>query len=126
MTAHGRREELHHAAPCCLISLHEKANGSSLDGVGIQAWLEWEMEAMRWRVPVEISKDDLEELVEVSGVVLERETHRLLHENDFVRWGSRGGRETLRRYGTDWFALLALRRWGRITAQDLDAARILR
>ena len=44
--------EAHHAAPRCLISLHEKANGSPLDGEGIQAWLEWEWEAMRWRVPV--------------------------------------------------------------------------
>ena len=121
-----RPEELHHAAPRCLISLHEKANGSSLDGEGIQAWVEWEMEAMRWRVPIEISKDDLERLVEASGVVLEREAHRLLHETDWQRWGSRGGRETLRRYGSDWFALLALRRWGRITTEDLDAARILR
>jgi hypothetical protein len=88
--------------------------------------LEWEMEAMRWRVPTEISRGDLEALVETSGVVLEREAHRLLHATDWQRWGSRGGRETLRRYGTDWFALLALRRWGRITAQDLDAARGLR
>lgn len=119
-------EELHHAAPRCLISLHEKANGASLDGEGIQAWLEWEMEAMRWRVPIEISKEDLEALVNASGVVLEKEAHRLLHESDWQRWGSRGGKETLRRYGTEWFALLALRRWGRITAQDLDAAKVLR
>jgi hypothetical protein len=68
-----RPDELHHAAPRCLISLHKKANGSSLDGEGIQAWLEWEMEAMRWRVPIEISRDDLEALVETSEVVLERE-----------------------------------------------------
>jgi hypothetical protein len=127
MTANRRNpDELHHAAPRCLISLHEKANGSSLDGEGIQAWLEWEMEAMRWRVPIEISRDDLEALVETSGVVLEREKHRLLHATDWQRCGSRGGKETLRRYGCDWFALLALRRWGRITAQDLDAASILR
>jgi hypothetical protein len=33
--------EAHHTAPRCLISLHERANGSSLDGEGIQAWLEW-------------------------------------------------------------------------------------
>jgi hypothetical protein len=26
--------EAHHAAPRCLISLHEKANGTSLDGGG--------------------------------------------------------------------------------------------
>jgi hypothetical protein len=122
-----RPEELHHTAPRCLISLHEKANGStSLDGEGIQAWLEWEMEAMRWRVPVEISRDELEALVETSGVVLEREKHRLLHSSDWQQWGSRGGKETLRRYGSEWFALLALRRWGRITTEDLDAARALR
>jgi hypothetical protein len=95
-------EELHHAAPRCLITLHEKANGSSsLDGEGIQAWLEWEMEAMRWRVPIEISRDHLEALVGASEVVLEREAHPLLHESDWQRWGCRGGKETLRRYGTD-------------------------
>jgi len=56
--------EAHHAAPRCLISLHVRANGTSLDGEGIQAWLEWEWEAMRWCVPVEISREDLEALVE--------------------------------------------------------------
>ena len=124
MAAHNG--EVHHAAPRCLISLHEKANGSSLDGEGIQAWVEWEMEAMRWRVPVEIAREDLEALVASSEVALEREEHRLLHEGDWRRWGSRGGRETLRRYGTEWFALLALRRWGRLSPEDLDAARVLR
>jgi hypothetical protein len=118
--------ENHHAAPRCLLTLHERANGSSLDGEGIQAWVEWEIEAMRWRVPVEIARSDLEALVAASEVVLEREKHRLLHENDWRRWGSRGGKETLRRHGTDWFALLALRRWGRITAADLEEARVLR
>jgi hypothetical protein len=124
MAAH--KTENHHAAPRCLLTLHERANGSSLDGEGIQAWVEWEIEAMRWRVPVEIARTDLEALVETSEVVLEQEKHRLLHEADWRRWGSRGGKETLRRYGTDWFALLALRRWGRITASELDAARVLR
>jgi hypothetical protein len=88
--------------------------------------VEWELEAMRWRVPVEISADDLRALVEVSEVVLEREVHRLVHEGDWRRWGSRGGRETLRRYGADWFSLLALRRWGRITPSELEAARVIR
>jgi hypothetical protein len=115
--------EAHHAAPRCLISLHERANGASLDGEGIQAWLEWE--AMRWRVHVEISRDDLEALVGRSTVVLEREKHRLIHEGDWRRWGARGGRETLRRYGTRWFSLLARRRWGRIGQEELEAARVL-
>ena len=120
----ARKPEVHHVVPRCLISLHERANGSAeLDGEGIQAWLEWEMEAMRWRVPVEIERADLEALVGASETVLEREKHRLIHESDWRRWGSRGGRETLRRYGSSWFALLALKRWGRIAAADLDAAR---
>ena len=102
----ARRPEVHHAAPRCLLTLHERANGAELDGEGIQAWVEWEIEAMRWRVPVEIARTDLEALVQSSEVVLERETHRILHASDWRRWGSRGGRETLRRYGTDWFALL--------------------
>ena len=118
--------EVHHAAPRCLLTLHERANGTELDGEGIQAWVEWEIEAMRWRVSVEITRTDLEALVAASEVVLEQEKHRLLHEADWRRWGSRGGRETLRRYGTEWFALLALRRWERITAAELEAARVLR
>jgi hypothetical protein len=122
-----KSEEVHHAAPRCLLTLHQRANGTTdLDGEAIQAWVEWELEAMRWRVPVEISRDDLRAVVEASEVVLEQQKHRLLHEADWRRWGSRGGRETLRRYGTDWFSLLALRRWDRITASELEAARVLR
>ncbi len=121
-----RRAEAHHVAPRCLLTLHERANGTALDGEGIQAWLEWEWEATRWRVPVEISREELEALVEGSAVVLEQEAHRLVHRDDWRRWGSRGGRETLRRYGADWFSLLALRRWGRLTPEDLEAARLLR
>ena len=103
--------ESHHAAPRCLLTLHERANGTtSLDGEAIQAWVEWELEA----------------LVEKSAELLERKRHRLLHESDWQRWGSRGGRETLRRYGNSWMALLALKRWGRITAAELEAARPLR
>jgi hypothetical protein len=75
---------------------------------------------------VEILRSDLEALVETSEVVLEKEKHRLVHASDWRRWGARGGRETLRRYGTDWFALLALRRWGRLSPEDLEAARVLR
>lgn len=117
--------EAHHAAPRCLLTLHDRAQGE-LRVAGVGAWLSWEEEALRWSVPVEISREDLEELVERSAVLLERERHRLIHESDWQRWGRRGGLATLRRYGSDWFALLALRRWGRITAADLEAARPLR
>ena len=122
----AQKTEAHHAAPRCLLRLHERANGTRLDGEGIQAWLEWEWEATRWRVPVEIPREELEELVRSSTVVLEREEHRLLHASDWQRWGRRGGMATPGRYGSDWFSLLALKRWGRITAADLEAARPLR
>lgn len=114
--------EVHHAVPQCLLRLHDAA----LNGEGVEAWIEFELEAERWRVPVEIPRGDLEALVASSGVVLEREGHRLLHASDWRRWGARGGRETVRRYGSSWMALLALKRWGRITAAELDAARALR
>lgn len=117
--------ERHHAAPRCLLRLHDAAQEEiRLAGVGV--WVEFEAEARRWSVEVEISRDDLAELVASSTEILDRERHRLLHESDWRRWGRRGGRETVRRYGTSWMSLLALRRWGRITTEDLDAARVLR
>jgi hypothetical protein len=75
-------------------------------------------------VQVEISREDLEGLVASSEVVLERESHRLVHQSDWRRWGARDGRETLRRYGSGWFALLARRRWGRLSPEELEAARV--
>src|SRR5215213_8314663 len=83
--------EEHHAVPRCLLRLQERAMHGDLDGEGIQLWLEYEHECMRWGVPVEISRDDLAALVERSTVILDRDEHRLLHESDFQRWGRRGG-----------------------------------
>lgn len=117
--------EVHHAVPRCLLRLREAAE-EELRLAGVGAWLEFELEAERWGVPVEIAREDLERLVEASTVVLDRERHRLIHRNDFARWGARGGRETVRRYGSSWMALLALKRWGRVGAEELDAARVLR
>ena len=74
----GRKAEVHHAAPRCLVSLHERANDLPLDGEGIQAWLEWEWEATRWRVPVDVSAAELGELVERGTGLIERECHRAL------------------------------------------------
>ena len=118
--------ELHHAVPRCLLRLHDEARDPSgdLDGAGIQAWLEWEWEAMRWGVPVEVAREDLERLVEASSVVLEREKHRLIHGSDWQRWGRRGGLTTLRRYETNWYSALARKRWGKIGAEVLDRARV--
>ena len=68
----------HRAVPRRLMVMHERANGLPLDGEGIQAWLEWEWEATRWRVPVEVSAAELGELVEGGTGLIERECHRAL------------------------------------------------
>jgi hypothetical protein len=73
----------------------------------------------------EISRGDLERLVEASAVLLEREKHRLIHGSDWQRWGRRGGLATLRRYGTSWYSALARKRWGKLEAEDLDRARVV-
>jgi len=114
--------EVHHAVPQCLLRLQDAA----LNGAGVEAHVEFTLECERWRVPVEIARPDLQALAEASTVVLVKEKHRLLHQSDFARWGARGGRETVRRYGSSWMALIALKRWGRIGAEELDAARVLR
>ena len=125
MVAH--KPELHHAVPRCLLSLYERATSHpGFDGEGIELWLEFGHEAMQYGVEADVSREDLAALIEASTVVLPREEHRNGHEGDFARWDRLGGRETFRRYGSSWFALLALRRWGRITPEDLDAARPLR
>jgi hypothetical protein len=80
---------------------------------------------MRWGVPAEISREALERLIETTTVVLEREKHRLIHGSDWQRWGRRGGLATLRRYGTSWYSALALKRWGKLDAEDLDRARVV-
>jgi hypothetical protein len=80
---------------------------------------------MRWGVPAEIARRDLERLVEASTVLLEREKHRPIHGSDWQWWGRRGGLATLRRYGTSWYSALALKRWGRLDAEDLDRARLV-
>jgi hypothetical protein len=118
--------ERHHAAPRCLLRLWDEANGSFPDAEISPAFLEFVIEAERWRVPVEIGRAELEELIARSTVVLDQATHRLIHESDWQRWGRRGGLSTARRYGSEWFALLALRRWGRISPAELEAARPLR
>jgi hypothetical protein len=125
MSAHAPASlaEVHHAVPRCLLRLHDEATSGDLNGAGIQAWLEWE--ALRWGVPVEIERADLQRLVEASTVLLEREKHRLIHSSDWQRWSRRGGLATLRRYGTSWYSALALKRWGRLDAEDLERARVV-
>ena len=126
MAAHASasgRQELHHRVPQCLLGLRERANAhQEFDGEGLQLWLEYELEAMRFGVDPDLPREELAALVDGSTVVLTREEHRAGHSeaNDFVRWGRRGGLATLRRYGTSWFSLLARRRWERLSGAELE------
>lgn len=123
----GTRTEVHHRVPRHLVRLHDRATSGSpgeITGEGIEACLEFEHEATRYGVPVEIAREDLERLVEGSTVEMPAGEHREEHSaaGDFARWGRIGGTMTLRCYGSAWFALLARRRWGRITADQLAEA----
>ncbi len=120
--AHADRFELHHRVPQCLLRLYDRAASHQGDDdcEGIQLWLEFEWEAMRYGVDPDISRDDLATLIEASTVMLSREEHRAGHESDFVRWGRRGGLATLRRYGTSWFSLLARRRWKHLSWAEFE------
>jgi hypothetical protein len=115
--------EIQHRVPRCLLRLRDRADAAPLDGEGIELWLEFEYEAMRYGVDVDISRDDLEALMGASTLSLGRDDHRTLHSEatDFARWGRRGGLETLRRCGRGWLALLGRRRHGRITPEELRA-----
>jgi hypothetical protein len=88
------RLELHHRVPRCLLTLREKADATSpaLDGTGLQAWLDYEHEAIRWGIDPDVSRDELAALVEASTLAIPRDDHRGIHRADFARWGRRGGR----------------------------------
>ena len=114
------KREVHHAVPRCLLGLRDRADEhTDLDGEAIQRWLDYELEALRWGVDPEVSREELAAMVEGSTVEIGRSEHRERHAGDFARWGRRGGLATLRRYGTAWFSLLAKRRWEKITAEAL-------
>lgn len=116
--------EIHHTVPQCLLRLRDRADAASLDGEGIELWLEFEYEAIRYGVDPDMSRDDLAALIDASCVLMERTEHRATHESDFVRWGRQGGLETLRRYGRGWFVLLGRRRHRRITPEELRAGMV--
>lgn len=116
--------ETHHRVPRCVLRLRDRAEAhpESLSGEGIQLWLDFEVEALRFDVDPDLSRDELAALLEGSAVELPADEHRDGHAEDFRRWGRRGGLATARRYGTAWFSLLAKRRWERITAETLSEA----
>lgn len=115
------RTEVHHQTPQCLVRMLERAEEGDAE-----ARIEWYEEATRWSVPVTIDRHKLKELVEGSTVELDRDEHRQIHQTDFQRWGRRGGLETFRKYGRPWMGALALRRWRKISAEELQARQIER
>jgi hypothetical protein len=116
--------ELHHRVPrCCLLRLRDRAEErTTLDGEGIQRWMDYECEALLFGVDPDTPRDELAAMVEGSTVEIPRSEHREAHAGDFARWGRRGGLATARRYGTAWMALLARRRWRKIGADALAEA----
>jgi hypothetical protein len=115
------REEVHHRVPRCVLRLRDRADACAdpLSAEGLALWMDYELEALRFGVDPDMSRDELAALIEGSTVEIPREEHRDGHAEDFARWGRHGGLATLRRYGTAWFSLLARRRWERITAEAL-------
>ena len=116
--------EVHHEIPRCLLGLRDLADAhpEPLSGEGIQLWMDYECEAMRYGVDPDASRDELAALIDGSTVEVAREDHRTGHAEDFARWGRRGGLATLRLYGPGWFGMLARRRWRKVTAEALAEA----
>lgn len=109
-------QEVHHRLPQCLLRLFDMAAEGMID------WSVFDMECERWGVePMGLSREDLAAMVEGSTCELPTDAHRRLHSDagDFARWGRRGGRRTLERYGRPYFALLARFRWGRVKVEAL-------
>jgi hypothetical protein len=112
--------EVHHRIPRCLLRMRDRADAhpEPLSG-GLQAWLDYECEALRYGVDPDVRRDELAALIETSTVELSASEHRAIHSADFAEWGRLGGLTMARRYGTAWFSLLARRRWERVTAETL-------
>lgn len=120
--------ETHHRVPRCLLFAYDRAVAHpELDGEGIGLALRFEELAMIYGIHDvdSLSRDELERRIESSCVELQREEHRETHEEDWVEWGSWGGKATLARYGRTYFSYLARRRWRRISAGELARVREL-
>ena len=115
------RFEVHHRVPRCLLGFFDRFIAGDLDGEGLQAWFEWEEEAFRYGVDPDVSREELEAVIEASASSVPDTEHWAGHSRagDFARWGRRGGLRTLALYGRGWFAFLACRRWEKITAEQL-------
>jgi hypothetical protein len=117
--------EVHHLVPRHLLDAHDRMQThAALDGVALQLWFEYEGLLLEFGLDPDASREELQEAIESSAVVVTYEEHRSeIHAADWPRWGRKGGLATLKRYGRGWFACLARRRWGRITAGELARVR---
>jgi hypothetical protein len=113
--------EVHHGIPRCLLTLRDRADSCAdpLSAEALALWMDYECEALRFGVDPDTPREELAAMIDGSTVEIPRERHRDVHAGDFARWGRKGGLVTARRYGTAWMALLARRRWERITAEAL-------
>lgn len=107
------KREVHHRIPKHLLKLYDAAmKDQEIDAAGIEAYITFEHEAMRYRVPVNITRDELAELIEGSTVEISFDQHRYEeHASDWARWGSLGGQDILNRFGRKHFQDLANLRW---------------
>ena len=117
--------EVHHRVPRRLLAAYDRMMArEQLDGEALQLWFEYEGLLLEFGLAPDISREELERAIEASAILVTREEHRSeIHAADWPRWGHKGGLATLERYGRGWFWHLALRRWNRITAEELACVR---
>ncbi|CAN5289395.1 hypothetical protein BH24ACT19_BH24ACT19_08080 [soil metagenome] len=113
--------EVHHRVPRRLLAAYDRARArKQFDGEALQLWFEYEELLFEFGLDPDLSREELEEAIESSAMVVSYEEHRSrIHAADWVRWGRKGGLATLERYGRAWFSHLARRRWRKITTGEL-------
>lgn len=113
--------EVHHRIPRNLLSLHDRMTGcEELDGAALQAWFDYEEECYKRGVNPDLSRKELQSVIDNSTVEITRAEHRgEIHAADWSRWGRIGGLRVLELYGATYFKHLARLRWNRITAREL-------
>ena len=76
---------MHHEVTQCLLKLRNQAEDpDEFDGESIQLWVEYELEALRWGVDPDVSREELESLLSDSTVEVSREEHGDGHAGNFV------------------------------------------
>jgi hypothetical protein len=123
--AASEKTEVHHHVPRSLLSVYDRAMArAELDGAALQLWIDFEEECHRCGVSPDLSREELESVVESSAAEVSYEEHRFqIHAADWSRWGRLGGLKVLELYGPAYFEALAKRRWRKISAEELDSIR---